>query len=207
MKKTTVIVTVILIVIVTALVGYYAFLSGKARTAAEESAATPTQLVLNKDLQKDYPATPKEVVKFYTDIEKCLYNEDCTEEEIEQLGMKARELYDEELLENNEVGTYLVRLKQEVKDFKDNKKRMTGANVAASANVDFFSEDGFDFARIYCGYTIRDANGSAGIGQVYLLRRDENRRWKIYGWASSDKVNPGQENTTASSAEGQTGEN
>ncbi|MGN0167892.1 MAG: DUF6715 family protein [Acetatifactor sp.] len=195
MKKSTVIVTVVLIVIVTALVGYYAFLSGKSRTAAEENAVTPTQLVLNKDLERDYPATPKEVVRFYTEIEKCFYNEDCTDEEIEQLGMKARELYDEELLANNEVGTYLERLKREIKDFKDNKKRLTGANVAASANVDFFSEDGYDFARIYCGYTILDGNGSTSVGQVYLLRRDENRRWKIFGWASSDKVNPGEKQT------------
>ena len=27
-----------------------------------------------------------------------------------------------------------------------------------------------------------------------LLRRDENRKWKIYGWQSADKVNPGEEN-------------
>lgn len=192
MKKSTVIATVVSILIVTALVGYYAILAGRSRTAAEEKVLTPVQMVLNKDLQRDYPATPKEVVKFYTEIEKCFYNEECTEEEIEQLGMKARELYDEELLENNEVGTYLARLKQEIKDFKEKKKRMSGANVAASANVDFFSEDGYDFARIYCGYTILDGSGSTGVGQVYLLRRDENRRWKIYGWTSSDKVNPGE---------------
>lgn len=193
MKKSTVIVTVCLILFVTALVGLYAFLAGRSRTAANETAVTATQLVLNKDLEKDYPATPKEVVKFYTEIEKCFYNEECTEEEIEQLGMKARELYDEELLANNEVGTYMVRLKQEIKEFKAAKKRLTGANVAASVNVDFFSEDGYDFSRIYCGYTILDGNGSTSVGQVYLLRRDENRRWKIYGWESSDKVNPGAE--------------
>lgn len=193
MKKSTVIVTIFLILFVTALVGLYAFLAGRSRTAANEAAVTATQLVLNKDLAKDYPATPKEVVKFYTEIEKCFYNEECTEEEIEQLGMKARELYDEELLENNEVGTYMERLKREIKEFKAAKKRLTSANVAASVNVDFFSEDGYDFSRIYCGYTILDGNGSTSVGQVYLLRRDENKRWKIYGWESSDKVNPGAE--------------
>lgn len=189
MKKSTVRVTICLIILVTALLGYYAYLSGKSRTAAQEAVVSATQLVLNKNLEMDYPATPKEVIKYYTEIEKCFYNEDCTDEEIESLGMKARELYDEELLANNEVGTYMESLKKEIKDFKDNQKRLTGANVAASANVDRFTEDGYEFARVYCSYSILDGSGSTNLGQVYLLRRDENRQWKIYGWESADQVN------------------
>ena len=190
MKKSTVIVAVILMLAVAAIVGVYAFLTGRARPSGKEEPLTATQLVLNKDLSLDYPATPKEVIKFYTEIEKCFYNEDCTDEEIEALGMKARELYDEELLENNEVGLYMERLKREIKSFKEANKRLTGANVAASANVDIFTEDGYEFARIYCGYTIVDAAGGVNVGQVYLLRRDADRKWKIYGWESADKVNP-----------------
>ncbi len=189
MKKSTVRVTICLIILVTALLGYYAYLSGKSRAAAKEAVVSATQLVLNKNLEMDYPATPKEVIKYYTEIEKCFYNEDCTDEEIESLGMKARELYDDELLANNEVATYMESLKLEIQQFKKDQKRLTSANVASSANVDRFSEDGYEFARIYCSYTILDGSGSTNLGQVYLLRRDENRRWKIYGWESADKVN------------------
>lgn len=192
-KKSTVIVTIVLVLLVAAAVGYYAFLAGRERTVTDDTAVTAAQLVLNRDLEKDYPATVKEVVKFYTEIQKCFYNEDCTEEEIEQLGIKARELFDEELLENNEVGSYLERLKLEIEEFKTANKTLASVNVAASVNVDTFTEDGYEFARIYCGYTIADGEGNTSIGQVYLLRRDENKRWKIYGWESSDKVNPGAE--------------
>lgn len=190
MKKSTVRVTVIMILLVIALVGVYAILTGRSRTAAQEAALTPTEIVLSKDLERDYPPTPKEVVKFYTEIEKCFYNEECTDEEIEQLGMKARKLYDDDLLAINEVGSYLEKLRLEIVKFKEAKKRLSGASVASSANVDFFTEDGFEFARIYCGYTVLDGIGSTSEGRVYLLRRDENRRWKIFGWDSAQNVNP-----------------
>lgn len=190
MKKSTVRVTVVMILLAVGLVGVYAFMAGKRRAAADAAVLSATELVLAKDLERDYPPTPKEVIKAYAEIEKCFYNEDCSEEEIEQLGMKARELYDAELLEANEVGSYLDRLKTEIKEFKEGNKRLTGVNVAASANVDIFTEDGYQFARIYCGYTIVDGTGSTNTGMVYLLRRDEERHWKIYGWDLSTKVNP-----------------
>ena len=193
MKKSTVRVTIVLILLIVGLVGFYAFLTGRARTQAQEPVMTPVQEALSRDLTKNYPATVKEVVKYYTEIEKCFYNEDCTEEELEQLGMKARELYDDDLLAINDVDIYLLQLKADVKKFKDAKRRIGNISVAASTNVDFFSQDGFDFARIYCGYTVKESTGqSVSEGRVYLLRRDEERHWKIYGWESADKVNPGE---------------
>ena len=190
MKKSTTGVTIILMLIIVALVGVYAFFTGKAKSEAEDAVMTPVQSVLNRNLQQDYPATVKEVIKYYTEIEKCLYNEDCTEEEIESLGMQARLLYDDELLEINEVGSYLQRLKDDVKLYKDRERRITGALVAASNSVDTFSQDGYDFARIYCGYSLMEKGQSVSEGRVFLLRRDDKRRWKIYGWESSEKVNP-----------------
>lgn len=191
MKKSTTGIIIALIVVIVGVVGVYAFLTGKAKSEAADAALTQVQLVLSKDLTRDYPATVKEVVKYYTEIEKCFYNEDCTEEEIEQLGMQARGLYDDELLANNEMGTYLVELKSDIRSFKEAKRRISSISVAASTNVDFFSDDGYDFARIYCGYVVIEGNGqSVAEGRVFLLRRDADRHWKIYGWESADKVNP-----------------
>ena len=192
MKKSTVAVTVILLVVIVGVVGVFAFLTGKARTESLEAAMTPVQKVLAVDLDRSYPGTVKEVVKLYTEIEKCFYNEDCTEEEIEQLGMQARKLYDDELLAANDVDTYLIRLKTDIQNIRNAKKRLNSVAVASAANVETFTDDGYTFARIYCGYTVKEGNkASASEGRVFLLRRDENRRWKIYGWESSDLVNPG----------------
>lgn len=194
MKKSTMRVTVILIVVIAGLVGLYAILMNRARTEAAQAAMTPVQSALNKDLDKNYPATVKEVIKYYAEIEKCFYNEDCTDSEIEALGVQARKLYDSELLANNEMAGYLTKLKEDIKDFKEAKRRLISVSVAASTNVDYFSDDGYDFARIYCGYTVKESDGrSASEGRVYLLRRDEDRHWKIYGWDAADNVHVGEE--------------
>ena len=103
-------ITIIILLVIVTVVGYYAYLSNKTRESQREASMTFVQEVLSRDLQLDYPPTPKEVVKYYSDIMKCFYNEDCTEEEIEQLGMKARDLYDRELAEHNETETYLNNL-------------------------------------------------------------------------------------------------
>ena len=102
MKKSTMRLTVILILVIAGLVGVYAVLMNRARTRVAETAMTTVQIVLNRDLDRDYPATVKEVIKYYTEIEKCFYNEDCTNEETESLCIQARKLYDQEQHSNNQ---------------------------------------------------------------------------------------------------------
>ncbi len=188
MKKSTTILAILCMLLIVGVVGAYAFFANRARVRSQETVMTPVQLVLSRDLKKDYPATVKEVVKYYTEIEKCFFNEECTEEEIEQLGMQARELYDEELLGFNDVDTYLIRLKADVRSFKDSGKRISSVSVAASTSVDFFTEDGHEFARIYCGYMVMDSNQGVAEARVFLLRRSDGKHWKIYGWENANKV-------------------
>ena len=190
MKKTTTKVTLLFILIIVTIVGFYAYLSGQRRIEAEEAVMTETQIVLSRDLTNDYPATVKEVVKYYTQIQNCYYGGECTDEEIEQLGKKAWELFDLELQQNNPLDTYLVSLKADILSFQTAGRTMTSAAVAASTNVDFFVDDGFDFARIHCGYSIMEKNESKAAKMVYLLRRDADRKWRIYGWDYAENVNP-----------------
>lgn len=182
MKKATPKLVITFIVLIIILVGYYAYLANKEKEAKEEVTLSAVQIVLNRDMRNDYPATPKEIVKYYNEILKCFYNEECTDEEIEDLGNRARELYDAELLEANELGPYMIRLKSEIEDYKANERRFASMAVAASTNVDYFEEDGFSFARIACAYNIMEGEVSNPTKQIYLLRRDENDHWKIYGW-------------------------
>lgn len=191
MKKSTTRMMLFFLVVIVGVVGYFAYLSGRSRDAAKEAAMTAAQLVLSRDLENNYPPTVKEVMKYYVDIQKCLYAEECAEEEVEQLGMKARALFDDELLAANDVTSHLLQLKAEITSFQEDSKKITAASVASSANVDTFTEDGYDFARIHCMYTVVADGQSNLVDMVYLLRRDGNRRWKIYGWDLAQNVNPG----------------
>ncbi len=194
MNKSVKMVTVILILVISGLVGIYAYRMNRVRTEISEAKPTPVQLALSRDLDKDYPPTVKEVVKYYTDIEKCLFNEECTNEEIEALGTQARKLYDDDLRASNDAASNLERLKDDVKLYKDSKWKLGAVSVAGSASVDYFREDDYEFARIYCGYSVKDSKGrSNNQSRIYLLRQDEKGRWKIYGWKAADKVNMGQE--------------
>ena len=53
MKKSTVIIAVVLMLVLTAVVGCYAFLSGRAKEKEKEANLTAVQLVLSKDLDRD----------------------------------------------------------------------------------------------------------------------------------------------------------
>lgn len=196
MKKVSPKLVMVFIGLMVLLVGYYAYLANQKKEAKQETAMSVVQTVLSRDLKYDYPATPKEVVKYYNEILKCFYNEKCTDGEIEELGQKARELYDDELLEANEYGPYMIKLKSDIEEYKNNKRRITSFVVAASTNVDFFEQDGFSFARISCAYNIMEGEISKPTRQVYLLRKDDNNLWKIYGWEDAANLEENQPDET-----------
>ncbi len=183
---------IIFAILIIAVVGYYCYLVNRSNEETKELELTAAQEVLLRDMEKSYPPTPKEVIKYYNEIMKCFYNEDCTQDEIEDLGMRARELYDEELLEHNQWGPYLINLTAEILNYKENGKKLSSCSVAASTDVDYFEDDGYSFARISCGYTVLQGKESKATMQIYLLRKDEDGHWKIYGWDLAENVNVGQ---------------
>ena len=71
------------------LVGFYYYLAHKSSAGSEEETkVTKSQQVLMRNLESNYPPSPKEVVKYYCDITQCFYNEEHTEEEIEELRLQ-----------------------------------------------------------------------------------------------------------------------
>lgn len=186
-KKSTIIIIIIAVVIV-GLVAYYCYLVNRDRQALEEQNLTVVQKVLARDLSKDYPPSPKEVIKYYNEVMKCFYNEDCSVEEIEALGRQARLLYDDELVDNNPWDTYIAGLTLEIVQYKELNRRIASASVASSTDVDYFTDDGYEFARIRCGYSFTQGKTSDSTVEVYLLRQDENKHWRIYGWDVAENV-------------------
>ncbi len=188
MKKSTTIIITVILVVIAGLVGVYAFLTGRAKDDKDAAALTPVEKVLSRDLSTRYPPTVREVLKYYVELEECLYDEETTDEELEKLGMKARELYDEELLEKNKTEDYLINLKADVERFRGQKRTITSVSVAGSINADFFEEDGYSFARLSCTYYYLENGMNLQADIVYLFRKDENRLWKIYGWDNAENV-------------------
>lgn len=143
---------------------------------------TAVQEVLSRNLTTNYPQTPKEVIKYYSEITKCFYNEECTEEELYALAMKAQELYDHDLVANKTEEQYLYDLKSEIQAFKEKDYYISSYGTSSSTDVYDFTEDGYEFARLYCTYNIRVGTVIQPIEEVFLLRMDLEGHWKIYGW-------------------------
>ena len=182
MKKSATRGTVIIIIAILLVVGYYAYLSNKSKVIKDEATLSFVESTLSRNLESNYPPTPKEVLRYYNELQKCIYNEECTDEQMEALVLKLRELLDQDLLDQNNLAMHTIRLEQEVKEFKEKKRKITAMAVSSSANVIYDTVDGYECAKLNCDYNVMEDGKSNPTTQVFLLRKDSDRKWKIYGW-------------------------
>lgn len=175
---------VIAIVLIALILGYYYYLSNRADTPKEETTTSisAVQRVLLRDLDADYPPSPREVLKCYCDITQCFYGEEYTDEELEQLAFQIQKLYDDELIANNTREQYLDNLKWDINNMKEKNLTVSSYSVASSTDVDYFGQDGYDWARLNGTFTLRSGKQIELCKEVFLLRRDASGHWKIYGW-------------------------
>lgn len=169
------------IVCISLVIGLYYFVSHRnSSTAEEETEVTEVQKLILKDLEdKSYPETPRAVVKLYTRIQSCFYNEEYTDEEFKQLAEQARYLLDAELLENNPEEIYEMTLQADIKDFKDNSRTISNVKLSESNDVIYKTVGKRDCAYVNASYFLRDVSGFSKTIQKYVLRKDENERWKV----------------------------
>jgi len=169
------------------IVGYYYHLSNRNVPQPEEiidesQRLTASQEVLLRNLDTNYPSTPREVVKYFSEITQCFYNEEHTEEEIDALGRKIRELYDDELVASQTEEVYLTSLKYDIDIYRQNNRTIASFTPSSSVDVETFSEDGFEWARLYCMFGVKQGELLYKTNMVFMLRKDENQHYKIYGW-------------------------
>lgn len=165
------------------LLAYYLMnLKAEKSKPADYVQLTKVQEVLSRNLEINYPQTPKEVIKYYSEITKCFYNEKHEGNELYDLAMKAMELYDHDLAANKTEEEYLNDLKNEISAFKKKGYSISSYSTSSSTDVYEFEEDGYKFARLYCTYNVRMGTVMQPIEEVFLLRMDLEGHWKIYGW-------------------------
>lgn len=140
------------------------------------------QNVLLRNMENDYPPTPKEVLKYYSDITQCFYAGGYTDDELEQLALRAWELYDEDLQANQNYAMYLEDLKEEIESYKEKDWTISSYSTSASTDVEEFERDGDEWAQLYAFYNVRQSTQIVKVTELFLMRKDEAGHWKIYGW-------------------------
>lgn len=100
MKKTGIV--ILTIALIAAICGSFYIVNDKSKRANQkEKVLTEVQRITTKDLDKNYPQTPREVVKLYNRIVKCYYGMQYSDEELDALTDQALKLFDDELAANN----------------------------------------------------------------------------------------------------------
>ncbi len=178
-------IVIIAVVLAAIVLGYFYYLGHRDRQQAEEDVAvTVVQSVLMRDLEHNYPPTPKEVVKYYSEITECFYNEEYSDEELTQLAQKIQHLYDAELVANKTQEQYMQDLRDEIAEMKKNKYTIASYEVSASTDVEYFTQDDYSCARLYCTFYLRQPKSGTRVSSLerFVLRQDQDGHWKILGW-------------------------
>lgn len=180
---------ILLAVRVCLVLGYYFYLSNRDVPETETTDAeimTMTQRALARNLETNYPPSPREVVKYFSEITQCFYNEEHSEEELKALGLQMRGIYDDELIANQTEEEYLDLLQKDIDEYKANDRTISAYSPSSSVDVENFSQDGYEWARLYCVYDIKQDSLLYQTTLCFILRKDENDHYKIYGWKRAD---------------------
>ncbi len=185
--KTTVITIIVMAVIAAAVIFGYFKMTQNAGEEEETVAKTEIEKLLKKDMENNYPGTPKEVLKLYGRMTQCMYNDDLSQKQIEGLLQQIRKLYDDELLEANPWDSHLETLCNDIVDYRDNKRTIMSYTVQKSSQVEFVEMDNKEYAITYILFMTTD-NTSPLIKncEKFMLRKDASDNWKIVGWELVD---------------------
>lgn len=181
---------VIGIILLCLVLGYYYYLSNKNSGVKEEAEVTVTavQEALMRNLDNNYPPSPREVLKYYGELAQCLHNEEYSEEEFLQLAKQVQLLYDDELIANQTQEQYIAGLTWDVNSMKEKEVVISSYSISSSTDVEYFEADGYSWAKLYLTLTLRQGTGLEISEEVFLLRKDEAGHWKIYGWKLAEDV-------------------
>lgn len=175
----------ILIIAIMALgvLAYFYVINNRIKRVEEDvDKITPVQELLIRDLSTNYPATPKEVVKLYSEITRCFYGEEYSEEELNKLAQMSRQLFDEELIANQDDESYMRSLRGEIAAYRQAKRIISSYSIASSADVEYYNFRGNEWAQLIAMYSIRTGGKVEPSKERYLLRKDDAGHWKIFGF-------------------------
>ncbi|MBO6129482.1 MAG: hypothetical protein J6P79_11385 [Pseudobutyrivibrio sp.] len=181
------------ICMVSLVVGYYAYLSKQNDSAQVDDniELSEVQAIISKNFSREYPATPRAVVKWYNRIITAYYGEEFTQEELEKMADQARYLMDDELLQYNPRDTYIASLTLEIEDYHNRSRTIVSSTVSDSNEVQYKKVNGYDCAFLSTYYFIREGSSYDRTYEDFCLRKDENGNWKILTWrlSSEDTIN------------------
>lgn len=182
------IITVIAMIAVVALVLLCFYKVHESRNAVNVANMTEVEKLLEKDLSKNYPANPREVIKMYNRIQKAFYAEEYTDDELTELAHMIRELYDTELLKANPFDSYLENLKADINSYKSENRKIINTALQDYKDIEFTKKGDYNTATVISYYLTKSSSGNQSVNIKYYLREDEDGRWRILFFEVTDET-------------------
>lgn len=161
-------------------VGYYYYLTQK--NSGKEQALSEVEMIISKDLETSYPKTAREVVKFYNRILKCYYSGEYTQEQLEKMTEQARVLMDEELKEKNPQELYLEAVKADISGYEKEGRTISNISLEGTNEIEYKTVKGRECAYVDVDYYLKSKEKTLRASQTYILRKDEDSKWRILGF-------------------------
>lgn len=144
--------------------------------------------IMDVDLDYQYPENPTDVVKAYGRIEHLIYSykfEGKYESRLEDLIYQQMKLMDDELIEySGGKEKILLSTKESCEKLLDDKKKVIDVQYQTSA--DSTLDDNGNLVKFVNVIYYFNAAGGDNVYRCYALRRDSDKRWKIFTYSDID---------------------
>lgn len=164
------------------LAAFYIINNRAKRIEKDVDKVSPVKELLVMDLSANYPNTPKEVVRMYAEITRCFYGESYSEDEFIALAKLSRELFDQELIDNQDEESYIRALRAEVALYKQKNSTISSVSISSSADVEYYNFKDDEWAQLVVIYSIKTGSSTSPTKERFLLRKDDEGHWKIFGF-------------------------
>ena len=181
--------TLFIVLVVGALiVGLYLMITRDKKDGKLEADVEVTEYssLKQRNLSLQYPQTAREVVRFYCRITKCLYNEDLTDSQVEDLVDMLRVLYSDELLAENPREDMIWLVKGDIKNYKSAGKIINSYSIDDSGDIVYVRTTKPAKASVNIYFTIKEGAAFERAYEEILLVESSENVWKILGWRQSD---------------------
>ncbi len=186
-KKTIQTIIAMLFISVIIVAAYYFVRTGEGFDfTVSKGESTQAELLMEEDIINNYPSTPKEVLELYIKISKSFYEKNTTDEQIEKLSAQMLLLFDDELLEQNPSEIFKVNLKNEINRFRDENIHVMNYLTGNNDEAEFWTKDDREYASRIVTYTLKEGSKYTKVFNTFILRRNDEGKWKILGWTSEN---------------------
>lgn len=185
-QKTTTIIVIMFAIVIAVAIGFWTILEHSRNKVEEEkiihSKNEEVNALLNKDLDINYPSTPREVLKMYSRLQICAYNQGLSDKDLTAITEQMRMLFDDELLAANPLEQQLEDLKKDIKEYEKVKRTISNYVVDKESSVAEKKIEGKEYATLVVSYLLKEEKGYNKTYEQFILRKNEEKKWKILGW-------------------------